>query len=223
MATRNYPTSLDGLTNDIHEILAEDINNLQSHVGTLSAGFPSGKTFQPSSAVTALTVDQDYNAKGIFVDNAGTQYGIHISQVGVLATDRHALYIHSNAVQVNTSKLLYVYHQNTNSTQGAAQIDNNSTGDGLEINQGGVLAASNYGLKVHSTVNQQNSPLVFLHQDHASSNQEVLSITQDAVAIGFIDFVGSDRGVITGATNSTGSVRVELNGVVVRLATYVDA
>lgn len=38
-----------------------------------------------------------------------------------------------------------------------------------------------------------------------------------------VNFTGTDRGVITGATNSLKSVRVELAGVVYRLALYVDA
>ena len=51
----------------------------------------------------------------------------------------------------------------------------------------------------------------------------VLVLDQADVSEGFINFIGSDRGVIAGATASTVSVRVELGGVVYRLALYVDA
>ena len=51
----------------------------------------------------------------------------------------------------------------------------------------------------------------------------VLALDQADVSEGFINFIGSDRGVITGATNSVGSVRAEINGTVYRLALYADA
>jgi len=51
----------------------------------------------------------------------------------------------------------------------------------------------------------------------------VLVLDQADVSEGFINFIGSDRGVITGVTNSTASVRVEIAGVVYRLALYADA
>lgn len=51
----------------------------------------------------------------------------------------------------------------------------------------------------------------------------VIILDQADISEGFINFIGSDRGVITGATNSVGSVRAEINGVVYRLALYADA
>jgi len=50
-----------------------------------------------------------------------------------------------------------------------------------------------------------------------------LVLAQLDVSEGTINFVASDRGVITGATNSLESVRVEVNGVVRRIAVYADA
>lgn len=51
----------------------------------------------------------------------------------------------------------------------------------------------------------------------------VLVLDQADISEGFINFIGSDRGVIAGATSSAVSVRVELGGVVYRLALYADA
>jgi hypothetical protein len=64
-----------------------------------------------------------------------------------------------------------------------------------------------------------------LHVDQSvdDANVPVLILDQADVSEGFINFIGDDRGVITGATNSLKSVRVELGGVVHRLALYVDA
>jgi len=67
-----------------------------------------------------------------------------------------------------------------------------------------------------------NPPLTLL-QDHLTGAQPCLTLGQDDISEGFIDFVGSARGAITGATNSTESARIELNGTVYRLALYADA
>ena len=69
----------------------------------------------------------------------------------------------------------------------------------------------------------QRAGRTIFHQNGAAAGQPVISLDQDDISEGFIDFFGSDRGVITGATNSVESVRVELNGVVRRLALYANA
>ncbi|KKM70519.1 hypothetical protein LCGC14_1439940, partial [marine sediment metagenome] len=76
----------------------------------------------------------------------------------------------------------------------------------------------NVGIKI-------TAPLAKLHIDQATSDAAipVLTLDQADISEGFINFIGSDRGVITGATNSLKSVRVELGGVVYRLALFVDA
>ncbi len=68
------------------------------------------------------------------------------------------------------------------------------------------------------------APLAQLHVDQSVNDAAipVLILDQADISEGFINFIGSDRGVITGATNSLKSVRVELGGVVYRIALYVD-
>ncbi len=69
------------------------------------------------------------------------------------------------------------------------------------------------------------APTAQLHVDQSDTGGAipVLSLDQADISDGFINFIGSDRGVITGATDSLESVRVEINGTVRRLALYVDA
>jgi len=69
------------------------------------------------------------------------------------------------------------------------------------------------------------APAAQVHIDQSDNGAAipVLSLDQADTSDGFINFIGSDRGVITGATNSLESVRVEINGAVRRLALYVDA
>lgn len=84
-------------------------------------------------------------------------------------------------------------------------------GDGFSVGEGGVRA----DLKG----SDRTVELGVL----AGSHMPVVSLTQGDVTEGFINFIGSDRGVIGEGTNSTVSVRVELGGVVYRLALYADA
>lgn len=69
------------------------------------------------------------------------------------------------------------------------------------------------------------APLAILHIDQGDGAAAIPAMILDQADIseGFINFIGSDRGVITGATNSVESVRVELGGVVRRLALYANA
>lgn len=83
---------------------------------------------------------------------------------------------------------------------------------------GVIQSSGNVGINIVA-------PLAKLHIDQsgAAAAIPVLILDQADISEGFINFIGSDRGVITGATNSVKSVRVELGGVVYRLALYVDA
>ena len=65
--------------------------------------------------------------------------------------------------------------------------------------------------------------LTLFHQNGAGAVVPVIQLDQDDVSEGFIDFLGSDRGIILENVDSVESVRVELNGVVRRLALYANA
>lgn len=81
-----------------------------------------------------------------------------------------------------------------------------------------ILTGGNVGIN-------ETNPVAKLHVDQAVDDAAIptLILDQADISEGFINFIGSDRGVITGATDSLKSVRVELGGVIYRLALYVDA
>jgi len=68
-------------------------------------------------------------------------------------------------------------------------------------------------------------PLAQCHIDQSDNAAAipVLILDQADISEGAINFIASARGAIAGATNSLESVRVELGGVVYRLALFVDA
>jgi len=70
-----------------------------------------------------------------------------------------------------------------------------------------------------------SAPAAQVHIDQSDGGGAipVLSLDQADTSDGFINFIGSDRGVIGEGTDSVESVRVELNGTVRRLALYADA
>ncbi len=68
-----------------------------------------------------------------------------------------------------------------------------------------------------------NDYMAFFRCDSTTAGKPVLKLDQDDISEGFIDFVGSDRGAIDEGTSSVKSVRVEVNGVVGRIAIYADA
>jgi len=154
--------------------------------------------------VTNDPVGLDINNTGsgvaLEVDNDGTNHGVWIHQDGVQAASDYALHVESNAVQVNaplaffdqdsatsdqsvlrlrndgTGSALYV-DQNGNGT--ALRIDNDGTSHGIHVTQDAVSAASSYGLYVYSNAAQVNSPLAYMKQDNASSDQNVLALVND--------------------------------------------
>ena len=79
--------------------------------------------------------------------------------------------------------------------------------------------------RVSVTTGGAVAPLAMIHVDQGVNDAEipVLLLDQADESEGFINFIGSDRGVISGPTNSVVSVRVELDGTVYRLALYADA
>lgn len=63
--------------------------------------------------------------------------------------------------------------------EGRLQIDQNTTDDGLEINQNAVLAPDQHALKVYSNTSQINAPLALIKNDASGSNQAALFVEND--------------------------------------------
>jgi len=71
-------------------------------------------------------------------------------------------------------------------------------------------------------------PVVNILQDSSSGEQPCLELDQDDISEGFIDFVGSDRGIVTlappgtGPVQSVASIRVEVNGTKYVIPLFAD-
>jgi len=134
----------------------------------------------------------------LYMDNYGTGHGCYIHQYGVLASGKSALYITGVAQTTNSLVTIYQIASSTrtaldiiNAGTGAGidinqlgngtalEINNDYTGHGIYLHQDGVLAASKYSLYVCSNAVQVNSPLVYIHQDNASSTQSAMRILND--------------------------------------------
>lgn len=110
------------------------------------------------------------------------------------------------------------------------QIYSSSSGTGtlraLRLGAGSAVTSNQLSLSADGRVGMTvAAPLAQLHIDQKEDDEAipVLALDQADVSEGFINFIGSDRGVISESTSSTESVRVEINGTVRRLALYADA
>ena len=101
---------------------------------------------------------------------------------------------------------------------GNVGIGTNSPTSKLEITKD---TAGTTNLTVVKNVASGTVPVVLFLQDHTSGAQPVLQLDQDDISEGFIDFIGSARGVVTSG-NSAQSVRVELNGTKYVIPLFAD-
>jgi len=158
----------------------------------------------PSTAPTfngLVDINSDANETVLEVDNDHINHGLYIHQDGVLASTKHGIYLLSTVAQTND--ILFEIDQFGGSTQRAAYIINRGVGDGLYINQLGILAASSYSFYVRSNVVQINSPLVFFEQDNASSTEPTLEIQHDGAGAAleiFADHASGSHMRFTGDT-----------------------
>lgn len=83
--------------------------------------------------------------------------------------------------------------------------------------EGGVTQVSIVG---EDNVSPTNDYIAFFRNDASTSGRPVLKLDQDDTSEGFIDFVGSGKGVINEGVSSVDSVYVEKDGVVRRIALY---
>lgn len=132
--------------------------------------------------------------------NAGTNYGLSLQQNGILASGKQALYIYSDAAQT-TSDFIFFEVDNSSSTGSVLILQNDGTGDGIQMNQNGngeaiivgnagtnygihiaqagTLASNKHALFITSDVTQDTEALVHFVQDDASTSKEALEITYD--------------------------------------------
>lgn len=176
-------------------ITQNDVTNNPKAVSIVNAGTGVG-----------VDLDQTGNGTALEIDNDGTDYGIYIHQDGVLAADKNALYVYSNAAQTN-SALVNFKQDNASSDKNVLRIDNDGTGAGiatyqtgnyyanyignagtdmgLYINQSGVLSSA-YALYVYSNAEQTSSGLVYFKQDNSASDKYLMQLTNDGTGYGLV-------------------------------------
>jgi len=120
-------------------------------------------------------------------------------------------------IEYNTGyDLFQIYSSNS----GTGTLQNLRLGAGTNVTTNQLLLSTDgrVGMNVATPLGQ-----LHVDQDETDGAMPTLVLDQADVSEGFINFIGSDRGVITGATDSVESVRVEINGTVRRIAVYADA
>jgi len=110
------------------------------------------------------------------IDNDGTSYGLYLHQDGVLASDKYALYVYSGAAQTN-SPLIYIWQDNTSSTEEALSIRNDGSGKAIIVNQVGTLATGTPAVDIYSAT-AQSVPLLRVYTNNISYSAAAMSITQ---------------------------------------------
>lgn len=141
------------------------------------------------------------------------QVGIHGASAGGVITNAAGFFVSSAynlgaGSSITTNYGVYVAAQSAGVTNYALYTNAGTVHLGDKTSIGGTVA-----------------PLAQLHVDQSSTTAAIpaLILDQADTSEGTINFIASDRGIITGATDSLASVRVEIGGVVRRLALYVDA
>ena len=97
-----------------------------------------------ASTAEVFNIANDSNCTGTLATftNAGTGQGIYIPQQGVLAADKHGLFVYSNTAIVNSgSSLCRINVDNASTTTACIESINDGTGNGIYIDQNGLAQA----------------------------------------------------------------------------------
>lgn len=205
--TSTYPTVLDNYSevnsNDV--IRSVDINDLQAaieavetYVGISGASFPTGITFQPSSAVTSVTIDQNYNAASLAIDSEATSV---TSILGTFAnTSGNIIKFTFEGQHTDGSGLFFIISDNANSTSPIIAVRSDGAGTCYHVNQdgngaaliidseatsatsiSGTYAATSGNIIKHlfEGAHTDGSAMFFIHADHANTTSPVLFIRND--------------------------------------------
>lgn len=102
-----------------------------------------------SSTRDTFSIEHDgTEGQALSVGNNGTHHGIYLNQAGVLASNKHALYVYSNAAQTN-SPLVNIHQDNASSTQSCLVITQDGNESPIYISTTGCTQ----GLTIANTVN----------------------------------------------------------------------
>lgn len=141
---------------------------------------------------------------------------VDIVQIGL----GHALKIYRDLASASTDNaLVWLENDNAGDDQSVLLIAQDAPKIALDVTITAAAEAAYFSKDVATGI----TPVVTMVQDSATGTTPVLQLQQDDESEGTINFVASPRGVIAENVNSAESVRVELSGVVYRLALYADA
>ncbi len=148
---------------------------------------------QNTSSLAKFFLDNSSSdQKVIDVVNDGSGHGVSIDQYGILAANRYALNIYSNAIQAN-SPLVNVHQDNSSSSSTVINFSNDGGGHGVVINQIGALNAHHHALSVVSSAAQTNSDTALLKitMSNASSTAPCLETSSSTTSDSIYDDSGA--------------------------------
>ena len=169
-------TRTSGTTTDNFDTVSIKRSNIMNGAGGTLSASGSCLRLEVVSTETAGTLTDV--CRGLEIVNAGTGFAAEIKQTGVLAATKNGLVVTTTATQVN-SPLVAFNQGGASSTQDALSIINAGTGKLLHLQQTGVLAGGNAGLKLYSNAAQINVELCEFHQDNASSTAALFLLRND--------------------------------------------
>ena len=180
--------------------------------GVIGGTTPAAGSFTAITGTGTATFNDAANATVALIDNDGTGTGLHIQQDGISATNKNALRIYSNSIQVN-SPLAFIEMDNASSDQAALKIKQNGTGYGIEIsnnntgaainiNQAGILATTKHAILAYSNAAQtsEDAALVKVWQDSPSSSEPALEVVNDGTGAAIEITAGN---IVMGSTTLT--------------------
>jgi len=182
----------------------------------------------------ALTIQQDSTSGGraldVTGDNLRTQELVRFGDSGEAAifcnaetaSSQGSNWFYRDKTSDNTSSaLVFIQQNNASDDQPALSIQQAGSGKGVTINSTGAATAldvrcthaDSRAAFFYKNTDAATYEVVSMQQDHLTGAIPVLTLRQDDVSEGFINFDGTDTGsVATSTGNSDASVTVEVNG-----------
>ena len=161
-------------------------NAATASTGSLQVSFDGGQSISIADGNdTPLIITNDDTTNDpntVNVLNSSSGIGVYINQVGTFAASKKALYVYSAAAQTSANvHLMHLNYSSTASTADVQYIENEGTGQGIWIDQDGVLAGGKHALHVDCSAANVNadSAAVRILQDNAASTEPALEIKHD--------------------------------------------
>lgn len=236
--------TMSGQSNYNHNFVDGDIDIGNDTITENGHGFSNGDIVRLTTTgvlPAGLALNIDYYIISATVNNyklSLTKGGGAVNITGAAGGGTHTSTLQlvltiNNSISIPNNKKLYCGNNNKVSIGydavggwGEIIIDNTGAFYLMDVSNGKGM-----GLDVATGANMWNGTItlnllptgVAFKQSSGTGAVPTVIIEQVDVSEGLINFIGSDRGIIAGATASVGSIRVELSGTVYRLALYANA